>query len=78
MTKRNQLIIASIIGTLAAIAIGYFGVQIFGQTVMYGISAGMFGLGAGWHIGQALDNRRKRRRVVIKQPKQRVTQTSQR
>ncbi|MBE9205919.1 hypothetical protein IQ244_05210 [Nostoc sp. LEGE 06077] len=63
--RRNQTIIASTIGTLAAISIGYFGVQIFGRDTMYGVSAGMFGIGAGEYLGQVISKKKQRRVVLI-------------
>jgi len=63
--RRNQIIIASTIGTLAAISIGYIGVQIFGRDTMYGVSAGMFGVGAGDYLGQVVAKQKQRRRLVM-------------
>ncbi|MBD2448953.1 hypothetical protein H6G76_17690 [Nostoc sp. FACHB-152] len=63
--RRNQNIIASTIGTLAAISIGYFGVQIFGRTTMYSISAGLFGLGAGEYLGQVVAKKKHGQRRVV-------------
>lgn len=70
--KRNQLkvIVVSLTGTLAAISIGYLGVQFFGKNVMYMIATGMFGLGTGGAIGQILVEKRQQR-VVQVQSKQR-------
>ena len=61
--KRSQVIVVSLTGTLAAISIGYLGVQVFGRNTMYAIGAGMFGLGVGGYIGQVLGEK-KRRRVL--------------
>ncbi|AVH68131.1 hypothetical protein [Nostoc sp. 'Peltigera membranacea cyanobiont' N6] len=63
--KRNQaqVIAVSLTSTLAAISIGYLGVQIFGRNTMYIISTAMLGLGTGGTIGQILVE--KRQRVVI-------------
>ncbi|MCF2152230.1 hypothetical protein IQ276_038765 [Desmonostoc muscorum LEGE 12446] len=54
--KRNQIIIATA-GTISAIAFGYFGVQMFGRNIMYGASAGVFGLGAGAGVAQVVVGR---------------------
>jgi len=62
--KRSQVIIAIGIGTFTAIAIGYFGVQYLGRNTMYGISAGIFGLGVGGFIGQQLTSRKQQRQTV--------------
>jgi hypothetical protein len=63
--RRNQVIIASTVGTLAAISIGYFGVQIFGRTTMYSVSAGMIGLGAGEYLGQVMTKKKQQRRRIV-------------
>jgi F0F1-type ATP synthase assembly protein I len=70
--KRNQaqVIVVSLTGTLAAISIGYLGVQFFGKNAMYMIATGMFGLGTGGSIGQILVEKRQQR-VVQTQSKQR-------
>ncbi|MBG1265526.1 hypothetical protein [Nostoc sp. WHI] len=70
--KQNQVqvIVVSFTGTLAAISIGYLGVQFFGKNTMYMIATGMFGLGTGGCIGQILVEKRQQR-VVQTQPKQR-------
>lgn len=65
LMRRNQIIIASTVGTLAAISIGYFGVQIFGRNTMYSVSAGMFGLGAGEYLAQVVTKKRQRRRRIV-------------
>lgn len=65
--KRNQVIIATGIGALTAVAVGYFGVHYLGRNTMYGISAGMFGLGAGGCIGQTVMDKKKQQRVVIEE-----------
>lgn len=69
--KRNQVqvIVVSLTGTLAAISLGYLGVQISGRKTMYMIATGMFGLGTGGSIGQALVEKRQQR-VVQTQLKQ--------
>ncbi|ACC85086.1 hypothetical protein [Nostoc punctiforme] len=69
--ERNQaqVITVSLISTLAAISIGYLGVQIFGKNAMYMIATGMFGLGTGGAIGQILVEKRQQR-VVQTQSKQ--------
>ncbi|MBE9002907.1 hypothetical protein IQ274_33170 [Nostoc sp. LEGE 12447] len=63
--KRNQLqvIVVSLTGTLAAISIGYLGVQFFGKNAMYMIATGMLGLGTGGAIGQVLVEKRQQRVV---------------
>ncbi|WP_225912900.1 hypothetical protein [Nostoc flagelliforme] len=60
MMERNQaqVIAVSLISTLAAISIGYLGVQIFGRNTMYIIATTMFGLGTGGTIGQILVEKR--------------------
>lgn len=63
--RRNQIIIASTVGTLAAISIGYIGVHVFGRDTMYGVSAGIFGLGAGDYLGQVVAKKKQRRVVMI-------------
>lgn len=63
--RRNQTILASTIGALAAISIGYFGVQIFGRTTMYSISAGMIGLGAGEYLAQVVAKKKHRQRRIV-------------
>jgi F0F1-type ATP synthase assembly protein I len=70
--KRNQAqtIVVSLTGTLAAISIGYLGVQFFGRNTMYMIATGMFGLGTGGAISQILVEKRQQR-VVQTQSKQR-------
>ncbi|MEH1793579.1 MULTISPECIES: hypothetical protein [unclassified Nostoc] len=70
--KRNQAqtIVVSLTGTLAAISIGYLGVQFFGRNTMYIISTAMLGLGTGGAIGQVLVEKRQQR-VVQVQSKQR-------
>lgn len=70
--KRNQgqTIVVSLTGTLAAISIGYLGVQFFGRNTMYIISTAMLGLGTGGAIGQVLVEKRQQR-VVQVQSKQR-------
>ncbi|MBD2566137.1 MULTISPECIES: hypothetical protein [Nostoc] len=70
--ERNQaqVITVSLTSTLAAISIGYLGVQFFGKNAMYMIATGMFGLGTGGCIGQILVEKRQQR-VVQTQPKQR-------
>lgn len=67
--KQNQaqVIVVSLASTLAAISIGYLGVQIFGRNTMYTITTAMLGLGTGGAIGQILVE--KRQRVVACQPK---------
>jgi F0F1-type ATP synthase assembly protein I len=64
-----QVITVSLTGTLAAISIGYLGVQFFGKNAMYMIATGMLGLGTGGAIGQILVERRQQR-VVQTQLKQ--------
>ncbi|MCC5633809.1 hypothetical protein LC613_41050 [Nostoc sphaeroides CHAB 2801] len=70
--KRNQAqtMVVSLTGTLAAISIGYIGVQIFGRYTMYTIATVMLGLGTGGAIGQVLVEKRQQR-VVQPQSKQR-------
>lgn len=70
--ERNQaqLIAVGLTSTLAAISIGYLGVQIFGRYTMYTITTVMLGLGTGGAIGQILVEKRQQR-VVQTQPKQR-------
>ncbi|MBD2512988.1 hypothetical protein H6G91_38485 [Nostoc muscorum FACHB-395] len=70
--KRNQVqvIVLSLTGTLAAISIGYLGVQFFGKYAMYMIATGMLGLGTGGAIGQVLVEKRQQP-VVQTQSKQR-------
>ncbi|MCC5611164.1 hypothetical protein LC612_31515 [Nostoc sp. CHAB 5834] len=70
--ERNQaqVIVVSLTSTLAAISIGYLGVQIFGRNTMYTITTAMLGLGTGGAIGQVLVEKRQQR-VVQTQPKQR-------
>ncbi|MBD2565817.1 hypothetical protein ACEYW6_34755 [Nostoc sp. UIC 10607] len=70
--KRNQAqtIVVSLTGTLAAISIGYLGVQFFGRNTMYIISTAMLGLGTGGAIGQILVEK-KQQQVVQTQSKQR-------
>jgi hypothetical protein len=65
--KRNQAqtIVVSLTGTLAAISIGYLGVQFFGRYTMYTIATVMLGLGTGGAIGQ----------VLVEKSQQRVVQT---
>lgn len=62
--KRNQVIIATGIGAFSAIAIGYFGVQYLGRNTMYGVSAGMFGLGVGGCIGQTVVGKKKQQQTA--------------
>jgi F0F1-type ATP synthase assembly protein I len=59
--ERNQAqaIVVSLTGTLAAISIGYLGVQFFGRNTMYIIATVMFGLGTGGSIGQVLVEKRQ-------------------
>ncbi|MBC1225014.1 hypothetical protein GNF10_18690 [Nostoc sp. UCD121] len=63
--ERNQarVIVVSLTSTLAAISIGYLGVQFFGKNAMYMIATGMFGLGTGGSIGQILVEKRQQRVV---------------
>ncbi|MEH1865241.1 MAG: hypothetical protein V7K69_09535 [Nostoc sp.] len=63
--KRNQarVIVVSLASTLAAISIGYLGVQFFGKNAMYMIATGMFGLGTGGSIGQVLVEKRQQQVV---------------
>ncbi|MEH2087163.1 hypothetical protein [Nostoc sp.] len=70
--KRNQAqtVVVSLTGTLAAISIGYIGVQIFGRYTMYTIATVMLGLGTGGAIGQVLVEK-KQQRVVQTESKQR-------
>ncbi|MBN3907499.1 MULTISPECIES: hypothetical protein [Nostoc] len=70
--ERNQAqtIVVSLTGTLAAISIGYIGVQIFGRYTMYTIATVMLGLGTGGAIGQILVEKRQQR-IVQPQSKQR-------
>ncbi|MBD2520820.1 hypothetical protein H6G93_39025 [Nostoc sp. FACHB-973] len=70
--KRNQAqtVVVSLTGTLAAISIGYLGVQIFGRYTMYTIATAMLGLATGGAIGQVLVEKRQQR-VVQPQSKQR-------
>ncbi|QLE45612.1 hypothetical protein FD723_35705 (plasmid) [Nostoc sp. C052] len=68
--NQAQLIAISLTGTLAAISIGYLGVQIFGRNTMYTITTAMLGLGTGGAIGQILVEKRQQR-VVQTQSKQR-------
>ncbi|MBD2730618.1 hypothetical protein H6G96_30955 [Nostoc sp. FACHB-892] len=68
--NQGQVIAVSLMGTLAAISIGYLGVQIFGRYTMYMIATGMFGLGTGGAIGQVLVEKRQQP-VVQTQSKQR-------
>lgn len=65
--KRNQaqVIVVSLTSTLAAISIGYLGVQFFGKNAMYMIVTGMFGLGTGGAIGQVLVEKRQQRVVQV-------------
>lgn len=65
--ERNQaqLITVSLTSTLAAIYIGYLGVQFFGKNAMYMIATGMLGLGTGGSIGQVLVEKRQQRVVQI-------------
>lgn len=67
--KRNQ-IVKGISGIVAATAIGYIKVQIFGRNTMYTITTAMLGLGTGGTIGQILVDKRQQR-VVQTQSKQR-------
>ncbi len=62
--KRHQIIIASTAGILAAVAVGYFGVQKFSRNTMYGVSAVMFGLGAGSYLGQIVDKKKMQQPAV--------------
>ncbi|WP_414515991.1 hypothetical protein [Nostoc sp. PCC 9305] len=70
--KRNQVqvIVVSLTGTLAAVSIGYLGVQIFGRNTMYIISTAMLRLGTGGTIGQILVEKRQQQ-VLQTQSKQR-------
>ncbi|ODG97997.1 hypothetical protein A4S05_00855 [Nostoc sp. KVJ20] len=70
--ERNQaqVIVVSLTSTLAAISIGYLGVQIFGRNTMYTITTAMLGLGTGGAIGKVLVEKRQQR-VVPTQLKQR-------
>lgn len=70
--ERNQaqVIAVGLTSILAAISIGYLGVQIFGRNTMYTIATTVFGLGTGGAIGQILVEKRSQR-VVQTQPKQR-------
>ncbi|MEA5606236.1 hypothetical protein [Nostoc sp. UHCC 0252] len=70
--KQNQaqVIVVSLTSTLAAISIGYLGVQIFGKNTMYTIITAMLGLGTGGAIGQVLVEKRQQRAVQT-QSKQR-------
>jgi F0F1-type ATP synthase assembly protein I len=63
--ERNQaqIIAVSLTGTLAAISIGYLGVQFFGKNAMYMIATGMLGLVTGGAIGQVLVEKRQQRVV---------------
>ncbi|MEH1817785.1 MAG: hypothetical protein V7L31_01580 [Nostoc sp.] len=63
--KQNQaqVIVVSLSSTLAAISIGYLGVQIFGKNTMYTITTAMLGLGTGGAIGQILVEKRQQRVV---------------
>ncbi|QHG20319.1 hypothetical protein [Nostoc sp. ATCC 53789] len=69
--KRNQVqvIVVSLTSTLAAISIGYLGVQFFGKNAMYMIATGMLGLGTGGAIGEVLVEKRQQQ-VVQTQLKQ--------
>lgn len=67
--NQAQVIVVSLSGTLAAISIGYLGVQFFGKNTMYMIATGMFGLCTGACIGQVLVEKRQQR-VVQTQSKQ--------
>ncbi|MHC5771889.1 MAG: hypothetical protein ACYTXI_41490 [Nostoc sp.] len=69
--ERNQaqVIAVSLAGILAAISIGYLGVQIFSRNTMYTIVTVMFGLGTGDSIGQILAEKRQQQ-VVQTQLKQ--------
>jgi hypothetical protein len=69
--ERNQaqVIAVSLTSTLAAISIGYLGVQIFGRNTMYTIVTAMFGLGTGGSIGHFLVEKRQQQ-VVQTQSKQ--------
>ncbi len=70
--KQNQaqVIVVSLTSTLAAISIGYLGVQFFGRNTMYTITTVMLGLGTGGAIGQVLVE--KRQQLVLQtQSKQR-------
>lgn len=60
--KRNQ-IVKGISGIVAATAIGYIGVQIFGRNTIYTVATAMFGLGTGGSIGQILVEKRQQRVV---------------
>lgn len=70
--ERNQaqVIAVSLTITLAAISIGYLGVQNEGRNTMYMIATGMFGLGTGGCIGEVLVEKRQQQ-VVQTQSKQR-------
>ncbi|MHC0068897.1 hypothetical protein ACWATR_39560 [Nostoc sp. UIC 10890] len=70
--ERNQAqtIVVSLTGTLAAISIGYLGVQFFGRNTMYIIATGMLGLGTGGAIGQVLVEKRQQRVVQVQSKQQ--------
>ncbi|MBG1259907.1 hypothetical protein [Nostoc commune] len=70
--ERNQaqVIAVSLISTLAAISIGYLGVQFFGRNTMYIIAKGMLGLGTGGAIGQVLVEKRQQRVVQVQSKQQ--------
>lgn len=68
--NQAQVIAVSLTSTLAAISIGYLGVQILGRNTMYIIVTAMLGLGTGGAMGQILVEKRQQR-VVQTQSKQR-------
>jgi len=58
--RRPQVIAFCITGTAAAIAAGYFGVQVLGKNTMYAISSGTIGLGIGTYCIQVLEKKKTR------------------
>ena len=65
--KRPKIVAMSISGIAAAVAVGYFGVQLVGKNTMLAISGGTIGLGVGTYAIQALEKKRtkaKKLRVV--------------
>jgi hypothetical protein len=58
--KRPKIVAMSISGIAAAVAVGYFGVQVVGKNVMYAISGGTIGLGAGTYCIQILEKKKTR------------------
>lgn len=67
---KHSRIVKGLSGIVAATAIGYIGVQIFGRNTMYPIATAMLGLGTGGAIGRILIEKRQQQ-VVQTQSKQR-------